>query len=261
VRLDYIPVSISWRDYPAEIPPQPIVCSLYISLSPLSAVVGVWYWCCDQVIVQRGLAAKNIAHAQGGCVMAAALKLIPVFIMVLPGMILLTYATCRYSLQVFCPRHLQPRHLQPRHCFVTASSLLHHCILVPGMIARVLMEGDGVLSDDMDDAARQLQYDKAYPWLIANVMPMHTRGFLLAAMTSSLMSSLAVRDQSKSIHPLTHSPIHPPPLSPCSTLAPRFSLSISTSAAIAPVPPTPSVCGPVVWRWSRSHFSPCSGSQ
>ena len=38
-----------------------------------------------QVIVQRTLAAKNISHAKGGCVLAATLKLLPLFTLVMPG--------------------------------------------------------------------------------------------------------------------------------------------------------------------------------
>lgn len=48
---------------------------------------SVWYWCADQVIVQRVLAAKNLAHAKGSTLMAGFLKLLPMFIIVVPGMI------------------------------------------------------------------------------------------------------------------------------------------------------------------------------
>ncbi|XP_062831146.1 sodium/myo-inositol cotransporter [Anolis carolinensis] len=48
---------------------------------------SVWYWCADQVIVQRVLAAKNIAHAKGSTLMAGFLKLLPMFLIVVPGMI------------------------------------------------------------------------------------------------------------------------------------------------------------------------------
>ncbi|XP_070606464.1 sodium/myo-inositol cotransporter [Erythrolamprus reginae] len=48
---------------------------------------SVWYWCADQVIVQRVLAAKNIAHAKGSTLMAGFLKLLPMFLIVIPGMI------------------------------------------------------------------------------------------------------------------------------------------------------------------------------
>jgi len=50
-------------------------------------ITGIWYWCTDQVIVQRTLGAKNIVHARLGTVMAGFLKLLPLFIMVMPGMI------------------------------------------------------------------------------------------------------------------------------------------------------------------------------
>lgn len=48
---------------------------------------SIWYWCADQVIVQRVLAAKNIAHAKGSTLMAGILKIFPMFIIVIPGMI------------------------------------------------------------------------------------------------------------------------------------------------------------------------------
>ncbi|XP_052449091.1 sodium/myo-inositol cotransporter-like [Carassius gibelio] len=48
---------------------------------------SIWYWCADQVIVQRVLAARNIAHAKGSTLMAGFLKVLPMFIIVIPGMI------------------------------------------------------------------------------------------------------------------------------------------------------------------------------
>nr|WLN44355.1 AAT15 [Sinonovacula rivularis] len=54
----------------------------------LQASLGcVWYWCCDQVIVQRTLAAKNLSHAKAGSIIAGYLKLLPLFLMIWPGMI------------------------------------------------------------------------------------------------------------------------------------------------------------------------------
>jgi SSS family solute:Na+ symporter len=50
-------------------------------------ILGIWYWCTDQVIVQRVLAAKNIGHAKGGTVVAGFLKILPVFMLIVPGMI------------------------------------------------------------------------------------------------------------------------------------------------------------------------------
>ncbi|PAA78124.1 hypothetical protein BOX15_Mlig023708g2, partial [Macrostomum lignano] len=48
---------------------------------------SIWYWCADQIIVQRALSAKSLAHAQGGTLLAGYIKLTPLFLMVVPGMI------------------------------------------------------------------------------------------------------------------------------------------------------------------------------
>ena len=50
-------------------------------------ILGIWYWCTDQAMVQRVLGAKNEAHARGGTMLAALLKITPVFVLVLPGII------------------------------------------------------------------------------------------------------------------------------------------------------------------------------
>ncbi len=50
-------------------------------------ILGIWYWCTDQVIVQRVLAAKDEGHAKAGTVLAGFLKVLPVFMLVVPGMI------------------------------------------------------------------------------------------------------------------------------------------------------------------------------
>jgi len=50
-------------------------------------ILGVWYWCTDQHIVQRVLAARNINEARRGTLFAGFLKILPVFIFVLPGII------------------------------------------------------------------------------------------------------------------------------------------------------------------------------
>ena len=55
-------------------------------------VIGLWYWCTDQYIVQRALAAPNERQARRGSIFAAFLKLLPVFIFIIPGMIGLALA-------------------------------------------------------------------------------------------------------------------------------------------------------------------------
>lgn len=50
-------------------------------------ILGVWYWCTDQYIVQRVLSAKNIDNARRGTILGGFLKVLPLFIFVVPGMI------------------------------------------------------------------------------------------------------------------------------------------------------------------------------
>jgi SSS family solute:Na+ symporter len=52
-------------------------------------VIGIWYWCADQTIVQRVLGAKDENHARVGPLFAGFIKILPVFIFVLPGLLCL----------------------------------------------------------------------------------------------------------------------------------------------------------------------------
>ena len=49
-------------------------------------VLGIWYWCADQTIVQRVLGARDANHARAGALFCAVLKIFPVFIFVMPGL-------------------------------------------------------------------------------------------------------------------------------------------------------------------------------
>jgi SSS family solute:Na+ symporter len=55
-------------------------------------IIGLWYWCTDQYIVQRTLTAPDEREARRGTIFAAFLKLLPVFIFIIPGMIALALA-------------------------------------------------------------------------------------------------------------------------------------------------------------------------
>jgi SSS family solute:Na+ symporter len=59
------------------------------SLVITSTVVGLWYWCTDQYIVQRVLAAKNIKEGRRGTIFGGFLKLLPVFLFLIPGVVAL----------------------------------------------------------------------------------------------------------------------------------------------------------------------------
>ncbi|NSW95390.1 MAG: sodium/solute symporter [Bacteroidales bacterium] len=52
-----------------------------------SAIIGFWYWCTDQYIVQRVLSGRNQTESRRGAILGATFKLTPVFIFLIPGMI------------------------------------------------------------------------------------------------------------------------------------------------------------------------------
>ena len=125
--------------------PFPAVVLGYYAISP-------WYWGCDQVIVQRVLAARDVAHGQLGCVAAALLKFLPMLIMVVPGL---------------CARVLVAR---------------------GGGSGSV---GGSAGGAGLANASQPFQFDTAYPWLVLNVVPRNARGVIAASMLASLMSALA----------------------------------------------------------------------
>uniref|UniRef100_A0A8C0ASC5 Sodium/mannose cotransporter SLC5A10 n=1 Tax=Buteo japonicus TaxID=224669 RepID=A0A8C0ASC5_9AVES len=51
------------------------------------SIMATWYWCTDQVIVQRSLSAKSLSHAKAGSILASYLKMLPLFVIIMPGMI------------------------------------------------------------------------------------------------------------------------------------------------------------------------------
>lgn len=61
----------------------------WLPLVITSSIVGMWYWCTDQYIVQRVLAAKNIKEGRRGTIFGGLLKLMPVFLFLIPGVIAL----------------------------------------------------------------------------------------------------------------------------------------------------------------------------
>ena len=59
----------------------------WIGMLFCAPIIGLWYWCTDQYIVQRALGAPNEREARRGSICAGFLKLLPVFIFIIPGMI------------------------------------------------------------------------------------------------------------------------------------------------------------------------------
>ena len=88
----------------------------WLGLIVASTTIGVWYWCTDQFIVQRCLAGKNLTNARRGAIWGATLKLLPVFLFLVPGML--------------------------------GFALHHNHVAVGGSVFAIPLKGDGTLNGD-----------------------------------------------------------------------------------------------------------------
>jgi SSS family solute:Na+ symporter len=121
-------------------------------------IIGLWYWCNDQYIVQRVLGAQNEQVARRGSICSAALKLLPVFIFIIPGMI----------------------------AFALANQNLNNPGDPNGPGAVLQAEFFNENGELIRDNAQQ-----AFPMLVAEVLPIGFRGIVVAGLLAALMSSLA----------------------------------------------------------------------
>lgn len=117
-----------------------------------SMIIGFWYWCTDQFIVQRVLSGKDQKQARRGTIFGAYLKLLPVFLFLIPGMI--------------------------------AFALTKKPDSAIGMqLAAALMP---------DAATGALQNpDLAFPMLVNTLLPIGLKGVVICGILAALMSSLA----------------------------------------------------------------------
>jgi len=121
----------------------------WIGMLFCAPIIGLWYWCTDQYIVQRALGAPNEREARRGSIAAAFLKLLPVFIFIIPGMI----------------------------AFALAKSGLN-----PALRQELFGTGGELI---------RANAQKAFPMLVASVLPVGIRGMVVAGLLAALMSSLA----------------------------------------------------------------------
>ncbi len=114
-------------------------------------IIGLWYWCTDQYIVQRALGAPNEREARRGAIWASFLKLLPVFIFIIPGMI----------------------------CYALA------------VTGRVPEFGRLLVSEGGQITANREGFQAAFPLMVAHVLPIGVRGIVVAGLLAALMSSLS----------------------------------------------------------------------
>ncbi len=121
----------------------------WLSMLFCAPVIGLWYWCTDQYIVQRVLATPDQTQARRSAIFAGLLKLLPVFLFIIPGII----------------------------AFALAESGR-----IEGL-QETLIDADGQVIRD--------EAQKAFPLLVAAILPVGIRGLVVAGMLAALMSSLS----------------------------------------------------------------------
>ena len=160
-------------------------------------VVGLWYWCTDQYIVQRALGAKNQQIARRGSICAAFLKLSPVFLFIVPGMICFALVQKAASLQ---DGGSHPAAAVVAVDGTTAASVeispqlknLARDMLTPKAGETVVATGQkGDLSGAVIRPIPVSQTQAAFPQMIKHLLPAGVRGIVVAGLLSALMSSLA----------------------------------------------------------------------
>lgn len=123
----------------------------WIGMLLCAPIIGLWYWCTDQYIVQRALGAPNQTEARRGTIFAGYLKLLPVFIFIIPGLI--------------CWGLIQK---------INAGEITD--LDFSGML-----NADGSIRDS----------GQSFPMMVKEVLPVGIRGLVVAGLLAALMSSLA----------------------------------------------------------------------
>ena len=113
---------------------------------------NIWYWCTDQFIIQRTLAAKNLTNARRGVLMGAFWRLLPVLLFSVPGML--------------------------------GFALHHNHVVIAGKAFAIPLK-------TLADGSQVLNGDTVFPTLVQTVLPLGFRGLVVAGMIAALMSSLA----------------------------------------------------------------------
>ncbi|MBR6864999.1 MAG: sodium/solute symporter, partial [Bacteroidales bacterium] len=116
-----------------------------------SAIIGFWYWCTDQFIVQRVLSGKDQKESRRGTIFGAYLKLLPVFLFLIPGMI--AYALTK-----------------------TPDSAIGQ-----QLAAALQLQPNGTVANP----------DIAFPMLVNTLLPVGLKGVVICGILAALMSSLA----------------------------------------------------------------------
>ncbi len=168
-----------------------------------SPIIGLWYWCTDQYIVQRVLSARNLSTARRGALFGGLLKVWPVLIFLVPGMIGWTLdhefnagqndpaLSQVYSTEMSKDERTQLQNdVNARMRDANAATPEKQAGF---FIARELKEEK--MKTDSGETERAYVFkiagDQVFPTLVTQLLPVGIRGLIVACLLSALMSSLA----------------------------------------------------------------------
>ncbi|MFV1966794.1 MAG: sodium:solute symporter [Pirellulaceae bacterium] len=145
-------------------------------------IIGLWYWCTDQYIVQRALGAPNETEARRGSIFASMLKLLPVFIFIIPGMICFAlYRTNHLDALAIDKEtgHARMVQLDPNTNEMVETKISREAL-------RTMLANDDPRLKNVVTKNQQ-----AFPLLVSEILPPGLRGLVVAGLLAALMSSLS----------------------------------------------------------------------
>ncbi len=134
----------------------------WLGMAICAPVIGLWYWCTDQYIVQRALGAPDERTARRGSIFAGFLKLFPVYLFIIPGLICFALVkTHNVPAESKLNKIVQAEHYQDKQAQEKAEK-------------------------EAKDARQE-----SFPLMVKDLLPMGLRGIVVAGLLSALMGSLA----------------------------------------------------------------------
>ena len=165
-------------------------------------VIGLWYWCADQTIVQRVLGAKSENHARVGPLFAGFIKILPVFIFVMPG----TIALALINQGKMSPLPIQSIEGKPATADLSGPERKVYDVLlaqgkdkewtakVDAIAAQTELDAKAVAQATEGLAQKKLarvRSDDVYAQMIMELLPVGLKGVVAAALLAALMSTVS----------------------------------------------------------------------
>ena len=166
-------------------------------------VIGLWYWCTDQTIVQRVLGAKSENHARVGPLFAGFIKILPVFIFVMPGTIALALINQGHLPRL--PVQASAKVADAKVELSLTEQKVYDVVAAKGIggdasvtLAQIA-DSTGLTVDEVIKVVRGEHGSKVfrersediYSHMIINLLPVGLKGIVAAALLAALMSTVS----------------------------------------------------------------------